>query len=112
MLHPSVELELRLQLGDHVGSKRKHTMTGLKDQYDPYFVVDDVYKEVEKIKAKGKTVYYKSMKFYHPYCATKPKPKDGLFENLVSHAHDASRSEEDAKMRAQHATLPKALTPV
>ena len=57
-----------------------------------------VSKEVEKIKAKGKAAYYKRKRYYCPYYTTKSKPKDGLFEHLLSHARDASRSGEDAKI--------------
>ena len=69
-------------------------------------------KEVQKIKDQGTAGYYKRKKFVCPYCTSKPKPKDGLFEHLVSHAWDASRSGKDAKIRAQHASLLKALTPM
>ncbi|KAE8789921.1 hypothetical protein D1007_35889 [Hordeum vulgare] len=117
---------------DRVGNKRKIVMIGLKDEYDPRFVDDDVYevnlleflddvddgnvdsfiwKEVQKIKDQGKNAYYKRNKFWCPYYTTKPNPKDGLFEHLVSHAQDASKSGEDAKIRAHHASLLKALTP-
>ncbi|KAE8783045.1 PAX-interacting protein 1 [Hordeum vulgare] len=96
---------------DLVGNKRKVAMTAFKDEYDPTFVDNDVYKytsrdgvddgnvdsfvskEVQKIKAKGKAAYYKRKK-YCPYSTTKLKTKDGIFENLLSHARDASRSGE------------------
>jgi hypothetical protein len=70
-------------------------------------------KEVEKIKAKGVAYYYnrRTKKFYCPYC-TKPKPRDGLFDHLVSHARDAAISGQDHKIRGQHAALAKALTPI
>ncbi|KAE8813406.1 lrr receptor-like serine threonine-protein kinase [Hordeum vulgare] len=91
-------------------------MTGFKDQYDPEFVDDEVYeydsgddvyeeniesfiaKEVEKMKAKGTSTYYKKKKYQCPYC-TRRKPTDGIFEHLISHAWDASRSSNDYTIR-------------
>ncbi|KAE8793499.1 PAX-interacting protein 1 [Hordeum vulgare] len=107
-----------LEEEDPVGNKRKLAMTGFKDQHDPDFVDDDVYeynsgddmddgnvdslvsKEVEKIKDRRTAAYYKRKKFWCPYYTTKTKLKDGLFEHLVSHAGDASKSGKDAKIRA------------
>ena len=83
---------------------------------------DDVYKgnivpftakEVEKIKAKGVASFYnhKIKKWHCPYCTTKPKPKDGRFDHLLSHAEDVAIRGEDYMIRGQHAELAKALTP-
>ncbi|XBI81411.1 hypothetical protein VPH35_090323 [Triticum aestivum] len=83
---------------------------------------DDVYKgnvtsftskEVEKIKAKGVASFYnrKFKKWHCPYCTTKPNPKDGRFDYLLSHEEDAAICGEDYMIRGQHATLAKALTP-
>ena len=83
---------------------------------------DDVYKgnvasftakEVEKIKAKGVASFYnhKIKKWHCPYCTTKPNPKDGRFDYLLSHEEDAAICGEDYMIRGQHATLAKALTP-
>ncbi|XBI29225.1 hypothetical protein VPH35_053259 [Triticum aestivum] len=116
---------------DSVGNKRKLTLTGF-DPYDleysddeeyEYDSGEDVYngnvasftaKEVEKIRAKGVASFYnrKIKKWHCPYCTTKPKPKDGRFDHLVSHAEDVAIRGEDYKIRVQHATLTKALTPV
>ncbi|XBI75815.1 hypothetical protein VPH35_069136 [Triticum aestivum] len=68
----------------------------VEEQYDSG---DDVYKgnvasftakEVEKIKAKGVASFYnrKFKKWHCPYCTTKPKPRDGRFDHLLSHAED------------------------
>ncbi|KAE8793436.1 PAX-interacting protein 1 [Hordeum vulgare] len=113
-----INVTFMLPEDDHVGTKRKLVVTGFKNEYDPDFVDDDFYeytsgddvddgnvdsfvwKEIEKIKAKGKVAYYKRKKLCCPYCTTKPKPKDGLFEHLLSHARDASKSGENAKIRA------------
>ncbi|KAE8788231.1 lrr receptor-like serine threonine-protein kinase [Hordeum vulgare] len=82
---------------------------------------DDVYKgnvasfttkEVQKIKAKGITSFCRKFKKWHcPYCTTKPKPKNGRFDHLLSHAEDVAIRGEDYKIRGQHAALAKALTP-
>ncbi|XBH79597.1 hypothetical protein VPH35_105526 [Triticum aestivum] len=88
-----------------------------------YDSVQDVYKgnitsfiakEVEKIKAKGAASFYnrKIKKWHCPYCTTKPKPKDGHFDHLVSHAEDVAIHGDDYMIRGQHAALAKALTPV
>ncbi|XBI18202.1 hypothetical protein VPH35_060047 [Triticum aestivum] len=102
------------------------------DPYDPKFSDDEEYeydsgedvykgnvasftvKEVEKIKAKGVDSFYnrKIKKWHCPYCTTKPKPKDGRFDHLVSHAEDVAIRGEDYMIRGQHAALTKALTPV
>ena len=70
-------------------------------------------KEVEKIKAKGVASFYnrKIKKWHCPYCTTKPKPKDGCFDHLLSHAEDVAIRGEDYMIRGQHAALAKALTP-
>ena len=49
-------------------------------------------KEVQKIKAKGVASFYnrKFKKWHFPYCTTKPKPKDGRFDHLLSHAEDVA----------------------
>ncbi|XBH64040.1 hypothetical protein VPH35_117892 [Triticum aestivum] len=71
-------------------------------------------KDVEKIKAKGVASFYnrKIKKWHCPYYPTKPKPKDGRFDHLVSHAEDVVIRREDYMIRGQHAALTKALTPV
>ncbi|KAE8806643.1 hypothetical protein D1007_17168 [Hordeum vulgare] len=71
-------------------------------------------KEVEKIKAKGFASFLnrKIKKWRCPYCTTKPKPKDGRFDHLVSHVEDVEDRGEDYMIRGQHAALAKALTPV
>ncbi|XBI20631.1 hypothetical protein VPH35_061880 [Triticum aestivum] len=80
------------------------------DLYDPEFgdnkeyeydSGDDVYKgnvasftakEGQKIKAKGIASFYnrKIKKWHCPYCTTKPKPKDGRFDHLLSNAEDVA----------------------
>ncbi|KAE8780492.1 lrr receptor-like serine threonine-protein kinase [Hordeum vulgare] len=123
-----------LQAGDEEekapeGKKTKLDMTGFKDPYDPHFVDDEINeygsagdvdkgnvepfiaKEVEKIKAKGSSLYYKRKKDVCPYCTTKEYLKDGIYEDLLSHARDASMSSEDYKVRGQHAAVLKALVP-
>jgi hypothetical protein len=71
-------------------------------------------KDEEKIKAKGVASFYncKIKKWHCPYCTTKPKPKDGRFDHLVSHAEDVAIRGEDYKIRGQHAALTKDLTPL
>ncbi|XBJ00838.1 hypothetical protein VPH35_020638 [Triticum aestivum] len=114
---------------DGSGKKRKLV------EYDPYNLDysddeeyeydsgEDVYKgnvtsftakEVEKVKAKGVASFYnyKIKKWHYHYCTTKPKPKDGRFNHLVSHADDVAIHGEDYMIRGQHAALAKALTPV
>ena len=69
-------------------------------------------KEVVKIKAKGVASFYKckTKKWHCPYCTTKPKPRDGHFDHLLSHAEDVAIHGEDYKIRWQHAAPAKALT--
>ncbi|XBI68575.1 hypothetical protein VPH35_047760 [Triticum aestivum] len=101
------------------------------DLYDPEFSNDEEYeydsrddvdkgnvasftpKEVEKIKAKGFASFYnrKIKKWHCPYCTTKPKPKDGRFDHLLSHAEDVAICGEEYMIRGQHAAPAKALTP-
>ena len=69
-------------------------------------------KEAQKIREKGKAAYFKGGKFRCPYCTTKPKPKDGLYEHLMSHARGLSMSADDIKIRVEHAALLKALGPI
>ena len=68
--------------------------------------------EANKIREKGKAAYYKWGKFRCPYCTTKPIPKDGLYEHLMAHACGLTRSGSDVKIRAEHATLLKAMGPI
>ena len=76
-------------------------------------VVSFIAKEVEKIKAKVVASFYnrKIKKWHCPYCTTKPKPRDGRFDHLLSHAEDIAILWEDYMIRGQHAALAKALTP-
>ncbi|KAE8787535.1 hypothetical protein D1007_38534 [Hordeum vulgare] len=68
-------------------------------------------KEVHKIKAEGvASLCHKFKKCHYPYFTTKPKPKDGRFDHLLSHAEDVEIRGEDYKIRGQHAALAKALT--
>ncbi|KAE8811427.1 lrr receptor-like serine threonine-protein kinase [Hordeum vulgare] len=103
---------------DGWGKKRKLAFTGF-DPYDleysddeeyEYDSGEDVYKgnlksfkakEVEKIKAKGVASFFnrKIKKWRCPYCTTKPKPKDGCFDHLVSHAEDVANRGEDYIIR-------------
>ncbi|KAE8770434.1 lrr receptor-like serine threonine-protein kinase [Hordeum vulgare] len=117
-------------MGEDDGWGRKRKLA----DYDPYEGAfsddseyeydsgDDVYKgsvasfttkEVQKIKAKGVASFYnrKFKKWHCPYCTTKPKPKDGRFDHLLSHAEDVAIRGEDYKIRGQHAALANALTP-
>ncbi|XBJ08791.1 hypothetical protein VPH35_014005 [Triticum aestivum] len=91
------------------------------DPYDPEFSDDEEYegnvasftaKEVKKIKAKGVAFFYnrKIKKWHCPYCTTKPKPKYGRFDHLLSHAEDVAIRRKDYMIRGQHAALAKALT--
>ncbi|XBH78451.1 hypothetical protein VPH35_104696 [Triticum aestivum] len=70
-------------------------------------------KEVVKIKAKGVASFYnrKAKKWHYPYCTTKPTPRDGRFDHLLSHEEDVAIHEEDYMIRGQHAALVKALAP-
>ncbi|KAE8802139.1 lrr receptor-like serine threonine-protein kinase [Hordeum vulgare] len=99
---------------DGWGKKRKLAFTGF-DPYDPKYSDDEEYeydsrehvykgnfksfkaKEVEKIKAKGVASFFnrKIKKWRCPYCTTKPKPKDGRFDHIVSHAEDVAIRGED-----------------
>lgn len=69
-------------------------------------------KEAQKIREKGKAAYFRRGMFRCPYCTTKPKPKDGIYEHLMSHARGLSTSAADIKTRAEHAALLKALGPI
>uniref|UniRef100_A0A8I6Z6T2 Zinc finger-XS domain-containing protein n=1 Tax=Hordeum vulgare subsp. vulgare TaxID=112509 RepID=A0A8I6Z6T2_HORVV len=106
--------------------KRKLAKTEFKSPYDSdydedpyeYNSGDDVEdgnkesfieKEAQKIREKGKAAYFKRGMFRCPYCTTKPKPRDGIYEHLMSHARGLSRSAEDIKTRAEHEALLKAL---
>ncbi|KAE8821437.1 lrr receptor-like serine threonine-protein kinase [Hordeum vulgare] len=107
---------------DGWGKKRKLALTRF-DPYDPKYSDDEEYevnfasftmKRVEKIKAKGVSSFYnrKIKKWRCPYCTTKLKPKDGCFDQLVSHAEDVAIHGEDYMIRGQHAAPTKAVTPV
>ncbi|KAE8771607.1 putative LRR receptor-like serine/threonine-protein kinase [Hordeum vulgare] len=109
------------------GMKRKLAKTGFKSPYDSDYDDDEPYeynsgddvkdgnkesfieKEAQKIREKGKAAYFRRGMFRCPYCTTKPKPGDGIYEHLMSHARGLSRSAEDIKTRAEHAALLKAL---
>ncbi|KAE8815059.1 lrr receptor-like serine threonine-protein kinase [Hordeum vulgare] len=70
-------------------------------------------KEARKIREKGKAAYFRRGMFRCPYCTTKPKPRDGIYEHLMSHARGLSWSaDQDIKTRAEHAALLKALGPI
>uniref|UniRef100_A0A8I7B8W6 Zinc finger-XS domain-containing protein n=1 Tax=Hordeum vulgare subsp. vulgare TaxID=112509 RepID=A0A8I7B8W6_HORVV len=110
--------------------KRKLVKTGFKSPYDSDYDDDDPYeynsgddvedgnkesfieKEAQKIRKKGKAAYFKRGMFRCPYCTTKPKPKDGICEHLMSHARGLATSAADIKTRAEHAALLKALGPI
>uniref|UniRef100_A0A8I6WRL6 Zinc finger-XS domain-containing protein n=1 Tax=Hordeum vulgare subsp. vulgare TaxID=112509 RepID=A0A8I6WRL6_HORVV len=110
------------------GMKRKLAKTRFKSPYDsdyddPYEynsgddVEDDnnesfIEKEAQKIREKGKAAYFKRGMFRCPYCTTKPKPKDGIYEHLMSHARGLSTSAAYIKTRVEHAALLKALGPI
>uniref|UniRef100_A0A8I6X0E8 Zinc finger-XS domain-containing protein n=1 Tax=Hordeum vulgare subsp. vulgare TaxID=112509 RepID=A0A8I6X0E8_HORVV len=112
------------------GMKRKLAKTGFKSPYDSDYDDDDPYeynsgddvedgnkesfieKEAQKIRKKGKAAYFKRGMFRCPYCTTKPKPKDGIYEHLMSHARGLSTSAADIKTRTEHAALLKALGPL
>ncbi|KAE8793372.1 hypothetical protein D1007_31956 [Hordeum vulgare] len=113
------------------GMKRKLAKTGFKSPYDSDYDDDDdpyeynfgddmeddnkesfIEKEAQKIREKGKAAYFKRGMFRCPYCTTKPNPKDGIYEHLMSHARGLSTSAADIKTRAEHAALPKALGPI
>ncbi|KAE8799487.1 hypothetical protein D1007_25063 [Hordeum vulgare] len=70
-------------------------------------------KEAQKIREKGKAAYFRRGMFRCPYCTTKTKPRDGVYEHLMSHARGLSWSaDQDIKTRAEHATLLKAPGPI
>ncbi|KAE8790644.1 hypothetical protein D1007_35067 [Hordeum vulgare] len=113
------------------GMKRKLAKTGFKSPYDSDYDDDEPYeynsgddvedgnkesfieKEAQKIREKGKAAYFRRGMFRCPYCTTKPKPRDGIYEHLMSHARGLSRSaDQDIKTRAEHAALLKALGPI
>ncbi|KAE8806222.1 hypothetical protein D1007_17653 [Hordeum vulgare] len=112
------------------GMKRKLAKTGFKSPYDSDYDDDDTYeynsgddvedgnkesfieKEAQKIRKKGKAAYFKRGMFRCPYCTTKAKPKDEIYEHLMSHARGLSTSAADIKTRAEHAALLKALGPI
>ncbi|KAE8772087.1 putative LRR receptor-like serine/threonine-protein kinase [Hordeum vulgare] len=109
------------------GMKRKLAKTGFKSPYDPDYDDDEPYeynsgddvedgnkesfieKEAQKIREKGKAAYFRRGMFRCPYCTTKPKPRDGIYEHLMSHARGLSQSADNIKTRAEHAALLKAL---
>ncbi|KAE8797415.1 putative LRR receptor-like serine/threonine-protein kinase [Hordeum vulgare] len=112
------------------GMKRKLAKTGFKSPYDSVYDDDELYeynsgddvevdnkesfieKEAQKIRENGKVAYFRRGMFRCPYCTTKPKPRDGIYEHLMSHARGLSRSADDIKTRAEHASLLKALGPI
>ncbi|KAE8794972.1 hypothetical protein D1007_30170 [Hordeum vulgare] len=113
------------------GMKRKLAKTGFKSPYDSDYDDDEPYeynsgddvedgnkesfieKEAQKIREKGKAAYFRRGMFRWPYCTTKPKPRDEIYEHLMSHACGLSRSaDQDIKTRAEHAALLKALGPI
>ncbi|KAI5022028.1 hypothetical protein ZWY2020_058758 [Hordeum vulgare] len=112
------------------GMKRKLAKTRFKSPYDSDYDDDDPYeynsgddveddnkesfieKEAQKIREKGKAAYFKRGMFRCPYCTTKPKPKDGIYEHLMSHARGLSTSAAYIKTRVEHAALLKALGPI
>ncbi|KAE8809162.1 hypothetical protein D1007_14206 [Hordeum vulgare] len=113
------------------GMKRKLAKTGFKSPYDSDYDDDELYeynsgddvedgnkesfieKEAQKVREKGKAAYFRRGMFRCPYCTTKPKPRDGIYEHLMSHARGLSRSaDQDINTRAEHAALLKALGPI
>ncbi|KAE8782453.1 putative LRR receptor-like serine/threonine-protein kinase [Hordeum vulgare] len=112
------------------GMNRKLAKTGFKSPYDSDYDDDEPYeynsgddvedgnkesfieKEAQKIREKGKAAYFRRGMFRCPYCTTKPKPRDGIYEHLMSYARGLSRSADDIKTRAEHAALLKALGPI
>ncbi|KAE8793166.1 hypothetical protein D1007_32162 [Hordeum vulgare] len=106
------------------GMKRKLAKTRFKSLYDSDYDDDKPYeynsrddvedgnkesfieKEAQKIREKGKAAYLRRGMFRCPYCTTKPKPRDGIYEHLMSHARGLPRSaDQDIKTRAEHAAL-------
>ena len=67
--------------------------------------------EANKTREKGKAAF-RWGKFRCSYCTTKPIPKDGLYEHLMSHARGVATSGNDVKIRAEHAALLKAMGPI
>ncbi|KAE8795108.1 hypothetical protein D1007_30052 [Hordeum vulgare] len=117
-----------LEEKEAAGMKRKLAKTGFKSPYDSDYDDDDdpyeynsgddvedgnkesfIEKEAQKIREKGKAAYFKRGMFRCPYCNTKSKPKDGIYEDLISHARGLSTSAADITTRAEHAALLKAL---
>ncbi|KAE8791387.1 hypothetical protein D1007_34217 [Hordeum vulgare] len=105
------------------GAVHPDTRDAQRGEEQEYDSGEDVYKgncasftakELEKIKAKGVASFFnrKIKKWRFPYCTTKPKPKDGRFNHLVSHAEDVAIRGEDYMIREHLAALAKALTPV
>ncbi|KAE8812852.1 hypothetical protein D1007_10181 [Hordeum vulgare] len=113
------------------GMKRKLAKTGFKSPFDSDYDHDEPYeynsgddvednnkesfieKEAQKIREKGKAAYFRRGMFRCPYCSTKPKPRDGIYEHLMLHARGLSRSaDQDIKTREGHAALLKALGPI
>ncbi|XBI81766.1 hypothetical protein VPH35_090602 [Triticum aestivum] len=113
---------------DTVGNKTKLAMTGLKDRYDPDFVDDDIYecnsgddvddgnvdtfvsKEVQKIKDQGRLPTTRERSSGAPIVPLSQSLRMGSLSTLCL-MHGMHHSGEDVKMRAQHASLLKALTP-
>ncbi|KAE8779979.1 hypothetical protein D1007_46944 [Hordeum vulgare] len=112
------------------GMKRKLAKTGFKSSYDCDYEDDEPYeynfgddvedgnkesfieKQAKKIREKGKAAYFRRGMFRCPYFTTKPNPRDGIYEHLMSHARGLSRSADDIKTRAERASLLKALGPI
>ncbi|KAE8778885.1 hypothetical protein D1007_48211 [Hordeum vulgare] len=106
----AANLEKDVQAGDEEEEeaapvlKRKLAKTWFKSPYDSNYNEEEEYeynsrddvedgnqesfieKEAHKIREKGKAAYLKRGKFRCPYCTTKPKPKDWLYQHLMSHA--------------------------
>jgi hypothetical protein len=125
----SYTFALLLQVEDPVVPKKRrlddveeYSSSG-DDDDEEYFSGDDVTpenvkslkeKEEEKIRSGGVVFYYNRRRkmYLCPYCKTKDKPKSGFFEHLLTHARDASSSnDESLESRAKHATLLDVLTP-
>ncbi|KAE8821344.1 hypothetical protein D1007_00480 [Hordeum vulgare] len=122
--------ELEKEEKEDGGMKRKLAKTRFKSPYDSDYDDDDPYeynsgddvedgnkesfieKEAQKIREKGKEAYFKREMFRCSYYTTKPKPKDGIYEHLMSHARGLLTSAADIKTRAEHASLLKALGPI
>ncbi|KAE8816184.1 hypothetical protein D1007_06303 [Hordeum vulgare] len=104
---------------DGWGKKRKLAFTRF-DLYDPEYSDDEEYeydsredvyrdnfksfttKDMKKIKAKGVASFFnhKIKKWRCPYYTTKPKPKDGRFDHLVSHAEDEEAPPQEPEVEA------------